>query len=89
MHPDIIINVHSPLCKVASLLSDFNHFEFSRQIFDKSLKTKFYANPFIGSRVVPFRQTDRQRALTKLIVGFHNFTNALKMVECKLNNKNK
>jgi len=34
--------------------------EFSGHIFKKSLTIKFNENPFIGSPVVPCRQTDRQ-----------------------------
>ena len=85
MQPDVIIQVHSSSCELPLLLSDFNQIWF----FDESLKTKFHANSYIGSRVVPCRQTDRQRALTKLKVGFHNFANAPKIIECTLNNKNR
>jgi hypothetical protein len=49
-------------------------FEFSRQIFEKVLNTKFYQNPSIGSLVVPCGQTD----MTELIVAFRNFANAPK-----------
>ena len=39
---------------------------------------KFHQNPSNGSRVVPFRQmADRQTDMTKLIVAFRNFVNAL------------
>jgi len=34
--------------------------EYSRQIFEKSSKTKFHEIPSAGSQVVPCRQTDRQ-----------------------------
>jgi hypothetical protein len=44
-------------------------FEFSRQIFAKSLNTKFNQNPSSGSRVVPCRRTD----ITKQIVAFRKF----------------
>jgi len=33
--------------------------EFSRQILEKSSKTKFHDNPSSGSRVVPCGRTDR------------------------------
>jgi hypothetical protein len=33
--------------------------EFSQQIFEKRINTKFHDNPSSGSRVVPCRQTDR------------------------------
>jgi len=35
-------------------------FELCRQIFKKSSNIKFHEYPFGGSRVVPFRHTDRQ-----------------------------
>ena len=35
-------------------------FEFSWQIFEKYSKIEFHENPSIGSRVVPYWQTDRQ-----------------------------
>ena len=47
-------------------------FEFSQQIFEKSLNIKFYQNPSSGSLVVTCGQT----AMTKLIVAFRNFANA-------------
>ena len=34
--------------------------EFVRQIFEKYSDIKFHENPFSGSRVVPYGQTDRQ-----------------------------
>ena len=49
-------------------------FEFSRQIFEKVLNTKFYQNPSSGCLVVPCGQTD----MTELIVAFRNFANAPK-----------
>jgi len=49
--------------------------EFSQQIFEKSLNMKFHENPFFRSRVVPYRRTD----MTKLIDGFRNFVNVLKI----------
>ena len=45
--------------------------EFSRQIFEKSLNTKFHENPSSGSRVVPCGRTDWH--MTKLVVAFRNF----------------
>ena len=50
--------------------------EFSGQIFENYSDTNSLENPFSGSRVVPCGQTDR---LTKLIVAFRNFANALKI----------
>jgi hypothetical protein len=48
--------------------------EFSRQIFEKSSKIKFYPNMSTGSRVFPCERTD----MTKLIVAFRNFGKAPK-----------
>jgi hypothetical protein len=47
-------------------------FEFSQQIFEKSLNIKFHQNPSSGSLVVTCGQTD----MTMLIVAFRNFANA-------------
>jgi hypothetical protein len=55
-------------------LSDFNEYEFSRQIFDKVSNIKFHQNPSSESQVVPRGQTD----MTKVIVAFRNFVNAPK-----------
>jgi len=44
--------------------------EFSRQIFEKSIKAKFHETPPSGSRVVPCGRTDRRIDMTKLIVVF-------------------
>jgi hypothetical protein len=53
--------------------------EFSRQIFEKSLNTKFHENPPIGSRDVPCGQKDRRRDKTKLVAAFFcNFVDAPK-----------
>jgi hypothetical protein len=48
-------------------------FEFSRQILEKHSNVKCHENPSGGSRVVPCGQTD----ITKLIVAFRNFANAI------------
>ena len=48
--------------------------EFSRQIFEKYLNTKFNKNPSSESQVVACKQTD----MTKLIVGFCNVSLKLK-----------
>jgi hypothetical protein len=59
--------------------------EFSRQIFGKSLNIKFHQNTSSGSRVVPCGQTDGRTDgrtdITKLIVVFRNFSNALKKTD--------
>ena len=54
--------------------------EFSEQIFKKFSNIKFPENPSSGSRVVPRERTDRQTDITKLIVAFRDFVNALKIV---------
>jgi hypothetical protein len=48
--------------------------EFSQQVFEKPSTIKFHENPSSGSRVVPCGRTD----MTKLIVAFRSFANALK-----------
>jgi len=45
----------------------------------KSTNTKFSENPSTGSRVIPYRQTDRHTDMTKLIVAFGNYVNASKI----------
>jgi len=52
--------------------------ESSRQIFEKYSNTKFHENPSSGTRVVPCG-TDRRIDKMKLIVVFHNFSNAPKI----------
>jgi hypothetical protein len=47
--------------------------EFSRQIFEKYLNTKFHENPSSGSRVVPCGRTNGQTDMTKVTVAFGNF----------------
>jgi hypothetical protein len=44
--------------------------QFSQQVFEKYLKTKFNENPSNGSQALPCEQMDRQRDMTKLIVTF-------------------
>jgi hypothetical protein len=50
--------------------------EFS-PTFETYLNVKFNKNPSSGSRV-QYGQTDRHTDITKLIVAFRNFANALK-----------
>ena len=56
--------------------------DFSRQIFRKSSSIEINQNPSRGSRVIACgetdRQTDRRTDMTKLIVAFRIFANALK-----------
>jgi len=59
MRCDVITNVRSSSCKVASVLFRFQlHFKFSGQSFEKYSNIKFYKNPFTESRVIPCGQTD-------------------------------
>ena len=52
--------------------------KFWRQIFEKSWNIKFHENPSGGILIVPCEQTDGQRKdMTKIIVAFCNFANAL------------
>jgi len=50
--------------------------EFCRQNFEKESTIKFRKTPFSGSRVVPCRQMNGQKDITKLIVDFRNFAKA-------------
>jgi hypothetical protein len=52
--------------------------EFSGQILKNYSDIKFYENSSIGSRVVPWGQTDRRTDMTKLINAFRNFANTPK-----------
>jgi hypothetical protein len=51
-------------------------FEFSQQVLEKYSNVKYNENPSSGSRVVTSGRTD----MTKPIVAFRNFANALKNV---------
>jgi hypothetical protein len=48
--------------------------EFSRQIFEKFSKMKFYENPSNGSASCP-TYADEQMDMTKVMVAFRNFAN--------------
>ena len=48
--------------------------EFSRLVFEKYSRTKFYENPSSGSSLVLCGRTN----MTKLIVALRNFVNASK-----------
>jgi hypothetical protein len=53
--------------------------EFSRQIFEKAKISNFIKIRPVGAELFHAdRQTDRQTGMTKLIVTFRNFANALK-----------
>ena len=52
--------------------------EFSVHIFEKYSNIKFHENPSNVSPVVPHGRPDGRTDITKLIVAFHNFVDALK-----------
>ena len=65
--------------KCPLFLSDFNETWTFWTDFRKTLNIKFHENPFSGSRVVAYGQTDGRRdRIRNLIVAFLNFTNAPK-----------
>jgi hypothetical protein len=72
---DITINVHRSSCRVP-LLSDFNETWIFWTDFRKILISNFLKIRPSGSLVVPCGRT--QTDMTKLIVAFRNFANALK-----------
>jgi len=51
--------------------------ELSRKIYEKSPNIKFHEKTSSGSEAVPCRRTDWRIDMTKLIVAFRNFANAL------------
>jgi len=65
----ILVLMQSPLYSCPILME----LEFSQQSIGKYLNLKFDENSSHGSRVVPCGRTD----MTKLIVAFRNFANAL------------
>ena len=70
--------IYRSSCEVVLLLSDFNQFESSRQIFEKSCYIKFHENLFSGIRVFPHGQT----VMMKLIVAFRNFASMQNCENC-------
>ena len=50
-----------------------NKLEFSRQIFEKSSKTKFRQNQSGGNQVIPSERTNGRIDITKPIAAFRNF----------------
>ena len=52
--------------------------EFSQHIFEKYSNIKFHENLCSGTRVVPCGRTDRQTAMTKLVVSVRYSANAHK-----------
>jgi hypothetical protein len=77
-------NAHEPNCHLcpSRLYSTFPHYLINGAIFEKYSNIKFHANPLGGNPVLPCGwtdgRTDRQTDMTKLIVAFRNFVNALK-----------
>jgi len=69
------IDLHT---KCPLFLSDFTKLEFSRHILEKCSNIKFHKYLSSGSRVLPCGQTDGETYMTKRIVAFRNFANALK-----------
>jgi hypothetical protein len=57
-------------------------FEYSDRVSKKYLNMKFHENPPTGSRVVPCGSTKTCTDITKPIVAFQNFENALKKGNC-------
>jgi len=55
--------------------------EFYGEIFEKYSDIKFHGLPPSENRVFPCGRTDRRTDITKLIVVFRNFANALKKKE--------
>ena len=59
---DIITHVRNSPCKVPVVLVRFlMTVEFSRQIFEKFSNIKFHENTSRGSRVVLYRERERER----------------------------
>jgi len=58
--------------------SDFNVTWIFTIYFREDSNIKFHENPSSGSRVVPCGGTDGRTDMTKLLVDFRNFANALK-----------
>jgi len=83
---DVIPNVHRSSCEVRVILRDFDEtwIFWTVFFFEKYSNTKFHENPSSGSRVVPCGRTGRQTDVTKLIVAFRTFANALKNLDVSM-----
>ena len=62
-------------CEILMKFEFYGQFFFSK---NKQTNIKFHENPPNGSRFVPCSQTGRKTDVTKLIVAFRTFVNALK-----------
>jgi len=81
IQPDIIINIHQSSCNLSVIIFGFWwNLNFLNR-FLKNTRTHFVK---IGSRNVPFGQTDRRKDVTKLIVAFRQFPTSLKNLTDKL-----
>jgi hypothetical protein len=67
---------HHVKCLLVS--SDFNVNWIFPICFREDSNIKFHENPSSGSGVVPCGGTDGRTDMTKLLVAFRNFANALK-----------
>jgi len=55
--------------------------KYSRKIFEKYSNIKLHANRPVEAKLLPVdRQTDGHADMTKLLVAFSNFANALKII---------
>jgi len=64
--------------KYPLFLSDFNKTVIYSTDLQKKREVKFHGNPSSGSQVVPWKRTDGQMDMTKIIVAFRNFANTSK-----------
>ena len=71
--------IFTPIQKYPLCLSYFNETSVLSEVFGEVLKYQIRENPSSGSQVVASGRTDVQTYMTKLLVGFHNFTNAPKI----------
>jgi hypothetical protein len=73
------ISLYRSSFKVRAILDRFLiNLKFPRQIFEIGSNIKCNKNPSCLSRVVPCGRTDGQIAMTKKVVAFRNFADALR-----------